>query len=64
MTAADAANLREARPTRHAELGYVRHDRDHWRFVDMETGAAIGPQYRTRAELLADVDTFHAARWY
>jgi hypothetical protein len=63
MTSAYAANLREARPTRFIELGYAQHARNLWRFIDMETGAAIGPLYPTKTELLADVGTFYVERW-
>jgi hypothetical protein len=52
----------EARPTRYPELGYWHfragpgQGRDFWQLVDMQTGSQTGPQYRTRAELLADLD--------
>ena len=29
-----------------------------WRFVDMEAGAAIGPYYTSRKELLSDVERY------
>lgn len=48
----------EARPTRFRELGYRQDAPSCWRIVMYETGAAVGPQYKTRAELLADLDRF------
>jgi hypothetical protein len=44
-----------ARATRYAELGYRKVLPTLWRIVDMATGAEIGPHYRTKAELLADL---------
>jgi len=44
-------------PTRFPELGY-RKTGNVWRIVDRSTGEAVGPQYRTRAELLADLPRF------
>jgi len=44
--------------TRYAELAYEQHARDLWRIIDAETGAAVGPQYKSRAELLADLDRY------
>lgn len=50
------------RPTRYAEFGY-RQDADRiWRVIDAETGAAIGPYYRTKVELLVDLDGFARGR--
>lgn len=46
--------------TRYPELAYVRVDRVTWRFADASTGANIGPYYRTRVELLADLDRYAA----
>ena len=45
-------------PTQYTELSFYRQDEGVWRFVDNSTGAAVGPQYRTRAELLADLPRF------
>ena len=44
--------------TRYAELSYEEQARDLWRIIDTSTGAAVGPQYKSRAELLADLDRF------
>lgn len=44
--------------TRYAELGYEEQDRDLWRIIDTSTRAAIGPHYKSRAELLGDLDRF------
>jgi hypothetical protein len=49
--------------TRYAELAY-QHRGDHWRILDLtggepaEDAPGVGPQYRTRAELLADLDRY------
>jgi hypothetical protein len=51
------------RSTRYPELQYEQHTRNLWRIIDAETGAAIGPQYRTRVELLADLPAFYAERF-
>lgn len=51
-------------PTRYKELGYRRDGIYLWRIYDITTPrreAAIGPLYRTKAELLADLDRFGAA---
>lgn len=47
-----------ARPTRFAELSYRQQARALWRFVDNETGAAVGPHYRTKDELFADLERY------
>ncbi len=43
--------------TRYAELAYEQQDAGLWRIIDI-VGTAIGPQYKSRAELLADLDRF------
>lgn len=53
-----------ARPTRFAGLGYRMDAPGLWRFVDTETESAIGAQYPTKAELLADADHFATERGY
>lgn len=45
-------------PTRYPELGYAQHGPNLWRIIDMETGAAIGPHYKSKTELLADLDRY------
>ena len=51
-------------PTRFATLGFANtcpQGKPLWRFVDLsEPGqqAVVGPQYRTRAELLADLEDY------
>lgn len=51
---------REAQhPTRYPALLYRREGRI-WRIVDAETGKAVGDQYRSRAELLADLGLYAA----
>lgn len=50
------------RSTRYPELGYVQVGKDLWRLVDKQNAhpggyaACIGPQYCTKAELLADLE--------
>ncbi len=44
--------------TRYPELGYEQIDKTTWRFVDLSTGKAIGPYYRNKTELLADLERF------
>jgi len=40
--------------TRYEELGFEKQG-NIWRFVTTEDGATVGPQYRTKAELLGDL---------
>ena len=44
--------------TRFLELNYVKIKDGLWRIVDASTGAPVGPHYRTKMELLADLDRF------
>jgi len=59
----------QLRPTRYAGLCYVQQDRTTWRFVSVHdcdsvaTPAVVGPQYRTKAELLADMDRYAREYW-
>ena len=48
----------QIRPTRFKELGYRQDGPGLWRFYDTETQKAVGPQYVTKAELLADLDRY------
>lgn len=50
------------RPTRYPELGYRHQGSGLWRIVDNSSGSEVGPQYRTKAELLADLDRY--ARYF
>jgi hypothetical protein len=43
--------------TRYPELCYQR-QWDLWRIVTAEDEATVGPQYRTRAELLGDLERY------
>ena len=43
--------------TRFPELNYERHGKV-WRFLDSTTGAAVGPTYASKAELLADLERY------
>jgi hypothetical protein len=45
------------RPTRFAELQYTTYC-GIWRIVDAETGNTVGPVYKTKAELLADLERY------
>lgn len=56
-----------ARPTRYKGLGYIQVDATTWQFVDtLEPGhdAQIGAHYRSKAELLADVERFAQERGF
>jgi len=51
----------QVRPTRFKELGYRQDGRALWRIYDIsEPGreAAVGPQYASKTELLADLDRY------
>jgi hypothetical protein len=50
----------DERPTRFPELRYRRQGRGLWRVLDSSTGAAVGPHYGTRSELLADLERYAA----
>lgn len=45
-------------PTRFKELGYVKVAPGLWRIVSREDGAAIGPHYPSKAELMADLERY------
>jgi hypothetical protein len=45
-------------PTRFAELGYRKDSSRLWRIYALDGPAAVGPLYRTKAELLADLERF------
>ncbi len=48
-------------PTRFAELEYEKHGADLWRIIDVTDArhpAPVGPHYKTKAELLADLERF------
>lgn len=50
----------DLKPTRYPEL-FFEHRGDHWRLIDgadLPKRIGIGPQYRTKAELLADLDRY------
>ncbi len=46
------------RPTRYPELGYAKHTPTLWRIVSTDDGSTIGPHYRTKGELLADLPRY------
>ena len=62
----------DARPTRYKGLGYMKLAPSNWRLVDLEqtaynnrcsspnmnTPSCVGPIYKTKAELLADLHRF------
>ena len=43
--------------TRFKDLGLTRYNRE-WSFVDVSTGNAVGPRYKTKAEALADLGDY------
>lgn len=43
--------------TRFKELAFVNNG-DHWRFVDTSSGSTVGQLYKTKTELLADLDRY------
>jgi hypothetical protein len=46
-------------PTRFEELGYAKLAPGLWRVVDTSAGdAVVGPHYRTRVELLTDLERY------
>jgi len=47
--------------TRFAELGFTRLEKSCWRFIDTTTGANVGPFYRSKAELIADMARYAAS---
>lgn len=47
--------------TRFAELGFEQVDKGLWRFVCTESGRHCGPQYASKAELLADLERYAAS---
>lgn len=53
----------KTRPTRYKELGTLKCDTC-YRIVDRSTMAVIGPLYKTKIELLADLNHFAAERGY
>jgi hypothetical protein len=47
--------------TRYPELGYARYAPNLWRIIDLTdktTMAVVGPHYKSKAELLADLDRY------
>lgn len=49
------------RKTRYAALGFRSDGPALWRFVCIETGSSVGPQYASKAELLADLERYATA---
>jgi len=45
-------------PTRFPELGYRQDDRNCWRIYDLSDRKPVGAPYRTKAELLADLERY------
>ena len=56
---------RKIHRTRFAGLGYILVCDACWRFVDLSDNrsATVGPQYRTKAELLADLQRYAREVW-
>jgi len=46
------------RRTRYPELGYAEIERNCWRIVATEDGQCVGPFYRTKFELMADLGNY------
>jgi predicted membrane protein len=44
--------------TRFKEIGFTKVAPGLWRFVDLETGATVGPHYARKDELLADLTRY------
>ena len=49
------------RDTRFPELGYKQIDLNCWMVIDKSDYRQVGPQYRTKAELLADLERYAVA---
>ena len=53
--------------TRFEGLGYIQQDSKLWRVVDIHDGRntihVVGPQYRSQAELLGDLDRYAKETW-
>ena len=53
--------------TRFEGLGYIHQDTNLWRIVDIHDGInisnTVGPHYRTKAELLGDLDRYATEIW-
>lgn len=45
-------------PTRFAEIGFQKVNPDLWRFVSLEDGCHVGDHYRTKAELMANLEDY------
>ena len=50
------------RPTRYPGLLYARFSTTLWRFIDADGNKPVGPHYRTKGELFADMERY-AAQW-
>lgn len=50
-------------PTRFKELAFEKKGPSLWRVVCTETGKAVGPQYRTKTELLSDLERYARENW-
>lgn len=46
------------RATRFPELGFAQHGPGLWRIIDLSTGSAVGSQYKTKVELMGDLERF------
>lgn len=49
--------------TRFAELKYAQISRQEWSFFATDTESRVGPIYRTKAELLADLTRYAKESW-
>lgn len=51
------------RETRYPELGFCKVQDGLWRVVARETGSHVGPLYKSRGELLADLERYAREGW-
>jgi hypothetical protein len=59
----DSGRLKDWQDTRFPGLGYRKDSPNLWRVVDTSSGRSVGPQYRTKAELLADLARYARENW-
>ena len=53
--------------TRFKGLGYIHQDKNLWRVVDLHDGIntnhVVGPHYRSKTELLGDLERYATETW-
>ena len=50
-------------PTRFAPIGYAKICPGYWSVIALDDNAQVGPQYRTKGELLADLPRYARDSW-